>query len=682
MTMKVMERKAIQEVGRRCKAACWGTLFLVLATALGACSDDDDGGSGNEEAAGGTTSTIISATNANMPAAGTVTAQYGDSPAGMDISKLVDTNVTTSYETKHSNFTVTYQADQAVRVNFYTVRIGSGAADGDPTAWTLSGSDDNAQWTELDRQAGQTFPNRYSAKEILFENSKAYRYYRLQVEANNGGAATRIAEWSLEWKNISTTPEEPHSIVLGESNGLMPTGGTLTAQYSDYPEDEDISYLVDASLGTPYTTSHTEFYILWEGDEAAAVNYYCIVSANDDPQNAPSAWVLSGSNDNSQWTQIDAQSLQVFNGRLEKKEFLLTNETAYKYYKLEIRDNNGGSQTQIGQFSLNDEFNIDDLMAYASGWSTSTVTPMGNHFENRHVTTDADRAWLLDPDNDPDPKMYGSDWTLKEFPVTLYPFGEPLPADVNQHAIGNCSALAIFGAMVYVYPEFIKSLITDNGDNTYTIDMFDPQGQPVQVCVSNKFFADGGGNMPCCTGKNSQATWSTVLEKALMKWQTVYKVNENVGGIGSEHVAPLFTGEGNSFAFSPGKLDADQLTRAVKVLLAQGMIVVGGFNRADMVAQDGSGKTVTGHAWTLMWSNNPSALFAMRNPWGFCYDAPGELDGVLNVFRGEMPSTIDLRVIYPGKAAQYGSGRFDGYTPPSFAPQPRRVAEHLLRSGM
>ena len=680
--MKVMKRETLQKVGRRCRAVCWGTLFFALAAGLGACSDDDDGGGGEEEEQSGVSSVLIGSASANMPVPGTVVAQYADSPRGMEINKLVDNNVTTSYETKHSSFSVTYQANEVVLANFYTVRVGNASADGDPAAWTLSGSDDNAQWTELDRQSGQTFPSRYSAKEILFENDKAYRYYRLQVEANNGGASTRIAEWSLEWKNLSTTPDEPHSVKVDAASGTMPTGGTLTAQYSDYPEDEDVACLVDENMGTPYSTSHTEFYILWEGDEAVAVNYYSIASANAEPQNAPSAWVLSASNDNTQWTQIDAQSQQVFNGRVERKEFLLTNETAYKYYKLEIRDNNGGSMTQIGQFTLDDSFDIDDLMAYADSWSTSTVTPMGNHFENRHVTTDDDRAWLLDPANDPDPKMYGSDWTLKEFPVTLYPFGEPLPADVNQHSIGDCSALAIFGAMVYVYPEFIKSLITDNGDNTYTVDMFDPQGQPVQVRVSNKFFAGGDGNMTCCTGKDSKATWSTVLEKAMMKWQAIYKVNENVGGIGSEHVAPLFTGEGNSFAFSPGKLDADQLTRAVKVLLAQGMIVVGGFNRGGMKAQDGSGETVTGHAWTLMWSNNPSALFAMRNPWGWCSGAPGELDGVLNVFRGEMPSTIDLRVVYPGKAAQYGSGRFDGYTPPSFAPQPRRVAEHLLRSGM
>lgn len=652
------------------------TLLLCLALASGSCSDD-------EKSSGEIASTTIRVDNqnANMPTSGAIAAQYGGESADTGVDKLIDNNVYSCYQVGASHFYVLFAADKSTVVNHYSIRVGNGPADQDPTGWTLAGSDDNVSWTPLDTQSAQQFTNRFDCHEYLFPNATAYRYYRLEVTGNAGAPSTQISEWTMGYKDISFSPDEPHSAQIEAGNTNMPTGGTLTAQYSDYLEGEQVGNIADGAPNTAYSSRHEQFYVLWEGSESVVVNYYSLISADASPFNSPSAWILSGSNDNSSWTQLDSRSEQMFSGRGEEKPFLLKNQTAYKFYKLEIKGNNGGDVTQIGEWTMQDSFGIDDLMSYTSGWTTSTETPMGKRFENRHVTTDEDRTWLLDPLNEPDVKLYNQGWELKEFPVTLYPFGEPIPADVNQHNIGNCSALAIFAAMAYVYPEFVKSLITDNGDNTYTVDMFDPQGSPVKVRISNKFFANSKGNMTCCTGKDSKATWATVLEKAMMKWQRIYKVNENVNGIGSEHVAPLFTGDGESFAFSPGTLNSTDLTRAVKVSLAQGKIMVGGFNKANMTAPDGSGSTVTGHAWTLMWTANPSALFAMRNPWGHCSNADGARDGVLNIFEGEMPPTIDLRIINPGKAAEYGEGQFEPYTPPSYAPHPTEEAERLLQSG-
>lgn len=669
--------------GKRMDNTLWKRLKWVGTTAMlcsvvvfsgVSCSEDEDSG----ESEFPMEVKIIDG-HPNMPVSGTISAQYGGTSSGTALDKIVDNNVTTCYQVNKNRFYVIFEANQGVAANYYSIRVGNGAADNDPRSWTLYGSNDGASWTTLDSQQGQTYANRYGEKSYLFVNEVAYRYYKLEVEENAGGASTQIAEWILEQKDVSFTPDEPHSVTVDESNGNMPTAGTLTAQYSDYPEGDKVGMLVDGDPKTKYTTAHDQFYLIWEGKESVPVNYYSLTSADVSSDNFPSSWILSGSNDKVDWVQLDQRAEQTFVGRFDEQSYLFNNSESYKYYRLEITANNGGELTQLGEWSMQASVNMDDLMPYASGWSTSDQTPMGNHYDNRHVTNDEDRAWLLDPANEPT-ENYGGTW--KEYPVTLYPFGDPIPADVNQRAIGNCSALAVLASMVYIYPDFIKSLITDNGNGTYTVNMFDPQGKPVKVAVSSKFIVDGSGNLIGCSGKDDKATWSSVLEKAIMKWQVVYKVNPNLGGIGSEHVAPLFTGDGDSFAFSPGKLNAAQLERAVKLSLAEGKIVIGGFNKADMVASDGSGKTVTGHAWTLMYSANPSALFAMRNPWGFCYDADGKRDGVLNIFLGEMTSTIDLRIINPGIAAEYGTGgKYEPYIPPVYAPQPIRVAPALLRSG-
>ena len=82
--------------------------------------------------------------------------------------------------------------------------------------------------------------------------------------------------------------------------------------------------------------------------------------------------------------------------------------------------------------------NINIILRYGGSKSNSSVTPMGKHFENRHVTTDDDRAWLLNPANEPNAIAGLASWRKKT--VKLYPYGDPVPADENQHAIGDCSA--------------------------------------------------------------------------------------------------------------------------------------------------------------------------------------------------------------------------------------------------
>lgn len=306
-----------------------------------------------------------------------------------------------------------------------------------------------------------------------------------------------------------------------------------------------------------------------------------------------------------------------------------------------------------------------EMYQAAGGKTYTTQTPMGTHYIGKHVTTEADRTWLLNPANEPELLPSAPSYTLKEYPVTLYPFSDPKPADVNQHGIGDCSACAVLAEMAYVAPGFIKSIITDNGDNTYTVKMYDPQGQQVNVCVSNKFL--GSSSIGAVSGKNNVACWSTVMEKAMMKWEAIYQVNPDVYGIGSEHVLPLFTGNGDSFAFYPGNLTALQLKAAVELAFSSKCLIIGGFTQSG--AYVGTSQTVSGHAYSFHKDTGTNAMFAMRNPWGY---SPGDsgtyTDGLLHITsNGTVPSLIDIRVICPGALESYYLDTLEPYTPPTFA---------------
>ena len=309
---------------------------------------------------------------------------------------------------------------------------------------------------------------------------------------------------------------EPNSVRVSSTTTRMPSGGTLSTEFADSPAGCGIAQIVDNNNSTKFVTSHTSFPIFWSGNEAVSVNSYSLTSADDRPECDPKTWALYGSADNVSWVQLDRRENQTFTARKQKLEFTFSNTRPYRYLKLEIETNNGGDATQIAELSIIEiVLNIDDLMQYAYSFTESASTPMGSHYANKHETTDADRAWLADASNEPEvPATNRPNLSWKEFPVLLYPTaGIPSPADVNQRGISDCCAVAVLASFAYIYPEFIKAIITDNGDNTFTVAMFDPQGKPVDVTVSSVFLADANGTIQAAAGKNAVACWSTVLER-------------------------------------------------------------------------------------------------------------------------------------------------------------------------
>lgn len=307
---------------------------------------------------------------------------------------------------------------------------------------------------------------------------------------------------------------------------------------------------------------------------------------------------------------------------------------------------------------------INEILRYAYGNTASNITPMGTHFVGAYKASTDELNWLADAANEPDKVANLTTW--KQMDATLYPFGEPLPADVNQHAIGDCSLCADLASLAYIYPDFIKSIIKDNGDGTYIVDMFDPEGNKIKVAVRNTFLCDRNGTIGQVTGKNNVPTWATILEKAVIKWQTVFRV-DNIEGIGSEFALPLFTGNGESFAFVPNALHASEMAIAVKWMLDNGRITIGGFDEDNLVC--GQLSSVTAHAFTFMYPRYAESLFVMRNPWGI-----QSVDGVLDIpNERRVTQAIDIRTINPGAAAPYKKADLGAYEIPKFKAMPTDI---------
>jgi len=86
--------------------------------------------------------------------------------------------------------------------------------------------------------------------------------------------------------------------------------------------------------------------------ESTTVDFYRITEGTMSPINRPNTWTLEGSDDNQIWTIIDSRSGLSWSDD-EMKEFILSEPVSYRYYRLNVTANNGGSNyLVIGEFAL------------------------------------------------------------------------------------------------------------------------------------------------------------------------------------------------------------------------------------------------------------------------------------------------------------------------------------------
>ena len=380
---------------------------------------------------------------------------------------------------------------------------------------------------------------------------------------------------------------------------------------------------------------------------------------------------------------------------MEKDLLIIKQGTTRYYFYLTKKAAESAMKPENGNYLTRQQFATGEAVwngGIKGGNSHSNNTPMGNHFRNYAAATDADKEWLANPSNQPDAawhELSGSNRSWRAATITLYPMASsPVPADVNQHGIGDCCMCAVFASFAYIYPEWIKTIIVPNratNPTEFTVHMFDPKGNPVDVVVDNKVLSNGDNDIFQVSGKNGKYNWATIMEKALMKWETCFKCNK-IGGIGTEHAAPPFTGNGDSYSFDWGdKMYNSEYPLLVEYCLDNGMISVGGFHEGGVVM--GDLESVTAHAFTVMKTDvDADYLFVMRNPWGnepSGSTSSNRTDGKLKIPDDhEKLRLIDFRFVYPGaQMAEYKKEDLGGYTPPKFRPMymDMNPTEEMLR---
>lgn len=120
-----------------------------------------------------------------------------------------------------------------------------------PKDWTFEGSMDGVSWTVLDTRTGETNWSPGEKRLYNFENSRVYRFYRLNISANNGGNQLGIQE--LEFYHVGTGEIEfPTKVVntVKSPTRLIIVPELMGSAKFDVSLDNGVSWLGDVPANT------------------------------------------------------------------------------------------------------------------------------------------------------------------------------------------------------------------------------------------------------------------------------------------------------------------------------------------------------------------------------------------------------------------------------------------------
>ncbi|GAB6011923.1 glycosyl hydrolase 2 galactose-binding domain-containing protein [Viscerimonas tarda] len=139
------------------------------------------------------------------------TDQYGSSPQGETPNFLFDDKSRTKWLTfnKSAWVQIQFPNQKSYTVTSYSITSGNDSPPRDPKDWTVEGSNNGSDFVVLDSRSDEKFERRFEPKKYKFENTTAYKFYRLNIKTNGGDERTQVTDWNLFDKEGKSVIDRP-----------------------------------------------------------------------------------------------------------------------------------------------------------------------------------------------------------------------------------------------------------------------------------------------------------------------------------------------------------------------------------------------------------------------------------------------------------------------------------------
>jgi len=181
-----------------------------------------------------------------------------------------------------------------------------------------------------------------------------------EIDDGNSGTAKTV-DWNLGAAHKSTLTGNVTLAFTGVSANLIPTmsannapSGVASANNENTPEQAAwIAFDKNTGDNRWWTSGGFPSWIQYQFPTAQIVVRYGIVGFFSGAMYAPSAFVFAGSNNGTDWTQLDSRTgLTTGWSQATFRNFDFSNATAYLYYRLTISaGTNGCGLTELGMYS-------------------------------------------------------------------------------------------------------------------------------------------------------------------------------------------------------------------------------------------------------------------------------------------------------------------------------------------
>jgi hypothetical protein len=228
-------------------------------------------------------------------------------------------------------------------------------------------------------------------------------------------------------------------------------------------------------------------------------------------------------------------------------------------------------------------------------------------------------------------------------------FGDVDPNDLHQGQLGDCWLISAM-AGVAEYPSYIENMIDDNGNGTYTVNLYSYANGSMQAYKVDNTFPAENGRPAYVQITNQSEIWPCVLEKGFAKMAGGYlelKGGFSVWAFGAMtgctdlEVILLDADDGptiGSYAelpdsddpqdwsasyYSGDSMDLDGLVDLLAGYDNKKYLMCAGSEHGGDDTHKSADNIVQGHAYTILQvAKNPAGteynLIKCRNPWGHC----------------------------------------------------------------